>query len=69
MRRSKYEFIVTLKDGSIVKVNDYSEVAWAENPLRLRFLQQHNEHTTIMGDCILMITKRRMSDDQNKINP
>lgn len=66
MSRIKYEFIVSLKDGSIVKINDYTEVAWAENPLRLRFLQKHGEHTTIMADCILMITKRRITDAKTK---
>lgn len=62
MSRYKYEYIVTLKDGSIVSVNDWNEVAWAEKPSRLRFLQNHNEHTTIMADCILMITKRRKNN-------
>ena len=66
MSRSKYEFIVSLKDGSVVKINDWSEVMWAESPSRLRFLQSHGEHTTIMGDCILMITKRRITDAKTK---
>lgn len=64
MSRSKYEFIVSLKDGSVVKINDWSEVMWAESPFRLRFLQQHGEHTTIRGDCILMITKRRTNNEK-----
>lgn len=66
MSKSKYEFIVSLKDGSVVSINDWSEVMWVESPSRLRFLQQHGEHTTIMGDCILMITKRRMTDEKIK---
>lgn len=60
---NRYEYIVTLKDSSVVKVNDWKTVSWSKDPERLRFVQDHGEHVTIMRDCILMITKRRVRNE------